>query len=224
MEGGTRKMNRAIRKLSGLLLLPVLLAALLLPAEAKAETAAYTCTARLPVSVELNGDSQEEFTVAIEPGPGMDASLPMPEETHLRLAGDSAGAFEGFVYTEPGDYVYTVTQTAGDTEYMAYDTAVYTVVIQVTNGENGGLTYQVYASRDDKPEEKVSEVSFLNTYTPPTEPETTAPAETEEVTDTAPKTGDDQNLAPFIAVLTVAAVVAAGLVILRARSGKQNES
>lgn len=47
-------MNQAMRKLSGLLVLPVLLAALLLlPVSAKAE--GYECFVELPVHVDLNG-------------------------------------------------------------------------------------------------------------------------------------------------------------------------
>ena len=58
-------MNQALRKLSGLLVLPVLLAALLLlPVRAKAE--GYECFAELPVHVDLNGENDEQFHVTIE--------------------------------------------------------------------------------------------------------------------------------------------------------------
>ena len=83
------------------------------------------------------------------------------------LAGNETGSFTGFTFTEPGDYVYTVRQTPGETEYMTYDDAVYTVVIQVTNAEDGGLTYQIFASEDQNPDEKAAAVRFLNTYAPP---------------------------------------------------------
>ena len=227
-------MNQAIRKLSGLLVLPVLLAALLLmPVQANAKAASYQCTATLPVNMELNGDSDELFTVTIAPGPGAEDTLPMPEQTELQMSGDSTAAFTGFRYTEPGDYVYTVTQTAGSTDYMTYDDVVYTVVIQVTNAENGGLTYQVYASRDDNPTEKVAEVSFLNTYAPPppetsepepSEPETSTPVSQPSVpTDSGvPQTGDTVPLLALTIVVLVAAGAIVVLVVVRGRSGKQN--
>ena len=56
-------MKRAIQKPCGLLVLPVLLAALLAPATARA--ADYSCTAELPVEVALNGETDEAFTVTI---------------------------------------------------------------------------------------------------------------------------------------------------------------
>ena len=157
-------MKRAIQKPCGLLVLPVLLAALLAPAAAKA--ADYVCTAELPVEVALTGESDELFIVTITAEEG----TPMPEETELVLAGNETGSFTGFTFTEPGDYVYTVRQTPGETEYMTYDDAVYTVIIQVTNTEDGGLTYQIFASEDQNPDEKAAAVRFLNTYAPPPKP------------------------------------------------------
>lgn len=226
-------MRRWKRRQGGWLLLPMLLAALVIM-PLKPEAAAYECTARVPVSVEATGESGETFTVRMEPGSGMGEEIPMPEETELQLTGGTEGAFEGIRFTEPGDYVYTVRQAAGNTEYMRYDETVYTVVIQVTNGEDGGLTYQVFASRDESPEEKTGEIRFVNTYEPPaesasTEAETTAPetqtespSETEEVTQTVPKTGDAQNLLPFAAVLAVAAGVVAVLGIWKSRSSRED--
>ena len=72
-------MKRAIQKPCGLLVLPVLLAALLAPAAAKA--ADYVCTAELPVEVALTGESDELFIVTITAEEG----TPMPRR-------DRAGA------------------------------------------------------------------------------------------------------------------------------------
>ena len=126
-------MNQAIRKLSGLLVLPVLLAALLLlPVSAKAE--GYECFAELPVHVDLNGENDEQFHVTIQCAPDADPSQPMPDEAEtVWIAGDGDDAFHNFHFTEPGDYKYIVTQECGDTAYMTYDDVVYTVIIQVTN-------------------------------------------------------------------------------------------
>ena len=118
---------------------------------------------------------------------------------------------------------------AGDTEYMYYDDVVYTVVIQVTNAEDGGLTYQVYANRDDNPEEKTDSLTFLNTYTPPAPavtpkptatPAPVAPTATPTGAFTLPQTGDTM---PLITVLVVMLVAAAALVVLFvARKRKNN--
>ena len=218
-------MNQAIRKLSGLLVLPVLLAALLLM-PVKAHAAAYECTAELPVTVKLNGDYDEYFEVTITAD---DESYPMPEQTTLKIKDNRGGCFTGFYYTEPGDYTYTVREKTGDTEYMYYDDVVYTVVIQVTNAEDGGLTYQVYANRDDNPEEKTDSLTFLNTYTPPAPavtpkptatPAPVAPTATPTGAFTLPQTGDTM---PLITVLVVMLVAAAALVVLFvARKRKNN--
>ena len=211
-------MNQAIRKLSGLLILPVLLAALLLPVAAKAE--GYACTAELPVTVALNGNIAETFEVTIE---GADPNQPMPAETKLQIAGNASASFTGIQYTEPGDYTYTVRQTAGSTAYMTYDKAVYTVVVQVTNAENGGLTYQVYASRDDNPTEKTGAIRFLNTYAPPAPaPANPTPTPTATLQPGIPQTGDNMPVGLWGAIAAAAVVVLAALVILRRRNHKQD--
>ena len=75
-------MNQAIRKLSGLLVLPVLLAALLLM-PVRVQAAGYECYADLPVSVVINGDYEEQFTVVLTPG---DETTPMPTQSALQIA------------------------------------------------------------------------------------------------------------------------------------------
>ena len=165
-------MNQAIRKLSGLLVLPVLLAALLL-LPVRANAVEYECTAELPVSVTLNGNNAEKFHITIECAEDADPTQPMPVESEegLWVTGGQKVSFTGFKYTEPGDYKYIVKQEKAGTAYMTYDDTVYTVVIQVTNLETEeGTTLQakVYANTDDDPENKVAELSFLNTYAPPT--------------------------------------------------------
>ena len=102
-------MNQAIRKLSGLLVLPVLLAALLLM-PVRVQAAGYECYADLPVSVVINGDYEEQFTVVLTPG---DETTPMPTQSALQIAGGATGVFEDLHFTEPGDYYYTVQQTPG---------------------------------------------------------------------------------------------------------------
>lgn len=240
-------MNQAIRKLSGLLVLPVLLAALLLlPVRANAAEA-YECYAELPVSVELNGESDEQFHVTIDCGEGQ----PLPDEAAdgLMIAGDASGVFHNFHFTEPGDYVYTVRQESADTEHMTYDGTVYIVTIRVTNAEGGGLQHEIWATTDDAPDTKVEELRFLNTYAPPVPtPETTPSAEPTPVPDPGhpdiadaikdgtwgatptptaapwfvPQTSDTFPLVGVLAVLIVAAVAIVALIVGKKRKGKQD--
>ena len=232
-------MNQAIRKLSGLLVLPVLLAALLMmPVRAHAAEASYECYAELPVSVELNGDHDEQFHVTIELAEGMDETAPLPDEAAdgLLIAGDASDSFSNFHFTKPGDYVYVVKQEIGNTAYMSYDNTVYTVTIRVTNADNGGLQHEIWATTDDDPNTKVQELAFLNTYAPPT------PAPTDEHPDiaegiengtwggtptpkpvsTLPQTSDALPLTALVVVLVLAAAAIVVLVVLRVRKNKQD--
>ena len=219
-------MNQAIRKLSGLLVLPVLLAALLLmPVGAKAE--GYACDAAIPVTMQLNGDNAEKFEVTIQCAEGADADQPMPaaENCSLMLADEEQGWFT-IHYTEPGDYFYVVRQTAGSTQYMSYDVTVYEVQVQVTNdvAEDGSATLksQVVANDVNKPEAKAASINFLNTYAPPTPTPapTAAPTATptaKPATPTLPQTSDALPLTALVVVLIVAAVAIVALVVLRRR-------
>ena len=232
-------MNQAIRKLSGLLVLPVLLAALLImPVRANAEEVPYECFAELPVSVELNGDHDEQFHVTIELAEGMDETAPLPDEAAdgLLIAGDASDSFSNFHFTKPGDYVYVVKQEIGNTAYMSYDNTVYTVTIRVTNADNGGLQHEIWATTNDDPNTKVQELAFLNTYAPPT------PAPTDEHPDiaegiengtwggtptpkpvsTLPQTSDALPLTALVVVLVLAAAAIVVLVVLRVRKNKQD--
>ena len=230
-------MNQALRKLSGLLVLPVLLAALLiLPVRANAE--GHECYAELPVRVDLNGENDEQFHVTIETAPEADPSTPLPAEAEdgLWVSGDGDGKLTGFYYTEPGNYEYIVRQECGDTAYMTYDDTVYHVVVQVTNTQDGGLSYQVFAWTDEDSEDKAQALAFLNTYAPPT------PAPTDEHPDiaegiengtwggtptpkpvsTLPQTSDALPLTALVVVLVLAAAAIVVLVVLRVRKNKQD--
>ena len=231
-------MNQAIRKLSGLLVLPVLLAALLMmPVRANAEEVPYECFAELPVSVELNGDHDEQFHVTIELAEGMDETAPLPDEAAggLLIAGDASDSFSNFHFTKPGDYVYVVKQEIGNTAYMSYDNTVYTVTIRVTNADNGGLQHEIWATTDDDPNTKVQELAFLNTYAPPTptpdehpdiaegiENGTWGGTPTPKPVSTLPQTSDALPLTALVVVLVVAAAAIVVLVVLRVRKNKQD--
>ena len=237
-------MNQAIRKLSGLLVLPVLLAALLMmPLRAKA--AEYACDAVIPVSMELNGTHDEKFEVTIELAEKADPDTPMPaEEACSLLLGDGENGGFSIRYTEPGDYFYVIRQTAGSTAYMSYDTTVYEVQVQVTNdtAEDGTTTlkYQVVANDVETPTEKAAALAFLNTYAPPTPTPDEHPDIAEGIANgtwggapTAtpgavnlnallPQTSDNLPLTALVVVLVLAAAAIVVLVVLRVRKNKQD--
>lgn len=241
-------MNQAIRKLSGLLVLPVLLAALLLM-PVRAHAAGYECDAQIPVTVKLNGSHSEQFEVTIELAEDADETTPLPEEEarSLLLRGGESGSF-AIHYTEPGDYFYLIRQTAGKTGYMTYDDTVYAVQVQVTNAEaeDGSLTlaYTVTAYdasiEDPTQENKTEELAFLNTYAPPTPTPTPAAGGSQTPTPTPtptpdpvqatatpapllgiiPQTGDALPLTLLAVVFVAAAIAVAVLLVLKKRNNK----
>ena len=83
--------------------------------------------------------------------------------------------FDGVEFTEPGTYVYTVAETHEAVDewagHMAYDTAVYTVTVTVSDdtGADGTYTGKLKAEtsiqKDGQPGESVA---FTNVYTPET--------------------------------------------------------
>lgn len=238
-------MDQAIRKLSGLMVLPVLLAALLMM-PLRASAAEYACDAVIPVSMELNGDHDEQFEVTIEAAEGAADGQPMPaeEERSILLADGETGGF-AIHYTEPGDYYYVIRQTAGSTAYMSYDATVYEVQVQVTNdtAADGSWTlkYQVVANDVNTPSEKAAALAYLNTYAPP--PATTptpdehpdiaegiengtwggkATATPDPAAGLVPQTGDTLPLTALVAVLVLAAAAIVVLVAARRRSHKDD--
>ena len=65
-------------------------------------------------------------------------------------------------YTQPGIYEYNLTETAGSTSRMTYDSTVYHIFVKVVN-ENTGLKVEVmWASKNDS-SEKQDTISFENT-------------------------------------------------------------
>ena len=212
-------MKQPRQKLGGWLVLPVLCVLMLfLPLCAGAQ--GYECEAEIPVRVELNGNSSEEFTVVIL---GSSDADPMPAQQSLQVAGGGSATFTGLHFTEPGDYVYSVLQAAGNTEHMTYDDAVYAVTVRVTNDGKGGLQCELWAVKDGAAE-KTQDVRFLNTYAPPPPPTPTpAPAPEPQATPTPapgvlPQTGDALPLGLLAGLAAAAAMAAAVLAVLRRRN------
>lgn len=188
-------MRNFTRKLNICLLLSLLLVALVTPMGAAA--ADYSCTASIPVWVQVYAETDAEFTVQLEAEEG----TPLPENCSLTFTGSGEGTFGAVEYTVPGDYVYTVTQVKGDAKYVTYDDAVYTVTVRVTNDGQGGLVSEIWAVKDQGTQ-KTEKVRFVNRYTPPTQPP-----------GTPPQTGDVAHVAPLMVVFAVAAVALLGLAV-----------
>lgn len=176
-------------------------------------SAAYEYSIALPVSVETTGDDVPEgvtYTFAIE---AVDEA-PLPEETTVTATGSGIVYFSDIEYTRPGDYVYTITQTAGDQEYMTYDESVYEVTVRVVNDDECGMTAVVWAIRNGEGE-KLDEISFTNSYDAPVAP-TPEP-------EAAPQTGVDNNMFGWYAALGGSLALLVILAFVRFKKEKEAE-
>lgn len=129
-------------------------------------------------------------------------------------AADGSVVFDDPVmYTEAGEYTYTVSEklpvdddqsTDGiQKDNVTYDETVYTATVTVTDNGDGSTSASVSYGNDGKLP------SFTNTYVKPAEP---AP---EEPTDAMPQTGDTSNVAVIGLGLAAMALVAGGVVLRR---------
>ncbi len=102
-------------------------------------------------------------------------AAPVEGSDSTAWTGAIGNIFNGLQYTEPGVYVYRLTEVSGSVTGMEYDPTVYTVTVTVEEGtENvdgnilyGNLTARVSVSSESPaPGETGSEVVFENTYAP----------------------------------------------------------
>ena len=197
-----------------------------------AMAAEKTCAVSIPVSVKMTGngsDSQTQknpaFTVVMEAADGR-TDLPMPEQNQIQIGANGSGTFGFILYTIPGDYEYHIRQLSGTDQDITYDATEYDVTVRVTNAENGGLEAEMWAVHPGQ-SGKQSQITFENkwktTETPGTINTTTkTPVKTTTaVTAKAPKTGDMQNPALYVAVIIVAAGIAIGVSLYRKYKKKE---
>lgn len=129
-------------------------------------------------------------------------------------AADGSVVFDDPVmYTEAGEYTYTVSEKLPEDDdqstdgiqkdNVTYDETVYTATVTVTDNGDGSTSASVSYGNDGKLP------SFTNTYVKPAEP---AP---EEPTDAMPQTGDTSNVAVIGLGLAAMALVAGGVVLRR---------
>ncbi len=104
--------------------------------------------------------------------------------------------FDTLTFNKEGNYIYTVIEVAGSNSKIDYDDTVYTVIVNVTEGQDA-----YFASVDYKRDGEVYKVlpRFVNKIkgtNPPDDPED-------------PKTGDDSSIGLYLSLL-----VSSGLVLL----------
>lgn len=138
------------------------------------------------------------------------------EDIESTVTNDADGKinFDKFEYSEPGTYVYTISEVKGDEAGMTYDKSVFTATVNVVDDGEGNLKANVAFTKGDK---SVEGIVFNNTYKKPeTSTPTPDPGTPKTVTNIVktvkgflPTTGDQQAAALLMAFVIAMAGVGA---------------
>ena len=128
------------------------------------------------------------------------------EDVESTVTNDADGkiSFDKFEYSEPGTYVYTISEVKGDEAGMTYDKSVFTATVNVVDDGEGNLKASVAYTKGDK---SVEGIVFNNMYKKPETPVPTPdPGASKTVTNIVktvkgylPTTGDQQAAALLMA-------------------------
>ncbi len=88
---------------------------------------------------------------------------PLPANTVAVNGANGAFAFETITYTDPGRFVYTVTEKQGSDTRYTYDRSVYTVTVVVTDNSEGRLSATYTMTKNNM---SSGEIVFSNSFTP----------------------------------------------------------
>ena len=138
------------------------------------------------------------------------------EDIESTVTNDADGKinFDKFEYSEPGTYVYTISEVKGDEAGMTYDKSVFTATVNVVDDGEGNLKASVTYTKGDK---SVEGIVFNNTYkkpdTPVPTPDPGTPKTVTNIVKTVkgflPTTGDQQAAALLMAFVIAMAGVGA---------------
>lgn len=138
------------------------------------------------------------------------------EDIESTVTNDADGKinFDKFEYSEPGTYVYTISEVKGDEAGITYDKSVFTATVNVVDDGEGNLKANVAFTKGDK---SVEGIVFNNTYkkpeTPVPTPDPGTPKTVTNIVKTVkgflPTTGDQQAAALLMAFVIAMAGVGA---------------
>ena len=128
---------------------------------------------------------------------------PMPEGSKdgvktVQITGNGSYEFGEMWFTEPGEWVYDISEINDGIKGYTYDTTVYNLTVTVTEGEDGKLVKEETVTANGG---SAGDIVFTNVYE-------------EEEPEPAPKTGDN---APTAMALLALLASGAALVLLRQR-------
>ena len=175
-----------------------------------------------PVLKTVTGDDPEKdetFTFKLEAvrnTAGTDNPMPEGSTGKTKTIEAEVGTPEEFgdiIFRTPGEYWYEISEVDTGLEGYEYDDTVYTLhyVLAV---KDSALVMNLTTTDSDGNVVPDAENSFENKYTVPEEPE--EPEEPEKP-GKKPKTGDNNNLAGWLALMALAGAGGAGLYVRRRR-------
>ena len=156
----------------------------------------------IPFSLSLDNEAASQskvysFSLTAEDG----APLPENEVTEIQMNEAGDGSFGPLVFTEEGEYHYTVQQTTEAEAGFILDSSVYNITIAVgpTDEEDLALLYMLVNKEGQ--EEKPESISFANSYkttegNPPNEPVDDNPDEPEKQEPKQPTTDTQKPQSP----------------------------
>ena len=115
---------------------------------------------------------------------------------------DGKASFTALVYETTGSHTYTISEVKGFADGITYDTTVHTVTVTVTDDSNGQLVAAL--TLDGTAADQIV-ASFINTYDPPSTPDT----------------GDNFNLVLCVVVLVISAVCIVALIIVKKKKSSR---
>ena len=122
------------------------------------KAASVTETVGVKKVVKGNPEKTETFTFLMKRTSGKKVS-------EVTIKGSGEATFpKSLKFSKTGTYTYVVTETAGSTKNMKYDSSSYKVVFKVTDNGKGSLVAKRTITKGSK---SASKVTFTNTYTEP---------------------------------------------------------
>lgn len=203
------------RKMRTALLIAAVLTLLLSMNVSAAENGVSTHIEARVISSE-NMPADIPFTVVL----GAVDQAPLPAVTEKTVKKSGTAVFDDIVFTEAGDYYYTLKQKTGNEKYVQYDSdGPYAIIVRVTNDPKapGGLAVAVSGWRGTPDQDpgtvtKPDSFSFRNKYNKPSKTVThTDHGGHSGRKGSTVKTGDRQNPGLW---LLLACGAAAGILVM----------
>ncbi|WP_350453654.1 DUF7601 domain-containing protein [Slackia heliotrinireducens] len=133
-------------------------------------TETFKYTAEFLPSVSITGEDVADGLKTEATGPALTIADINLSAADAETETEGTGALTFGEFPHAGYYAYKITETAGNTDGMTYDDAVYTLLVQRDNdGNNNYFVYEGEKSSIGIADEKADGLEFTNTYTETTD-------------------------------------------------------